>query len=83
MLPVVGRMMTSIPLLLTGLVMIERIFQMQGIGTTLFYAVGMQNIPLALGMLIVIGILSLAVRIVLEIIQLMINPRIRTKSLYI
>jgi peptide/nickel transport system permease protein len=83
LLPVVGRMMTSIPLLLTGLVMIERIFALQGIGTTLFYAVGMQNVPLALGMLIVIGVLSLVVRIVLEIVQMALNPRVRTKNVYI
>jgi peptide/nickel transport system permease protein len=83
LLPVIGRMMTSIPLLLTGLVMIERIFALQGIGTTLFYAVGYQNVPLALGMLIVIGGLSLVVRIMLEIVQLALNPRVRTKNVYI
>lgn len=83
LLPVMSRMLVSVPFFLTGLVMIERVFNWQGVGTTLFYAVGMQNITLALGMLIVIGILSLIVRFVLDLLQFSLNPRIRNRNLYI
>jgi peptide/nickel transport system permease protein len=83
LLPVMSRMLVSIPYFLTGLVMIERVFDWAGIGTTLFYAVGMQNITLALGMLIVIGILSMVVRLVLDVLQFYLNPRIRERNIYI
>lgn len=83
LLPVMSRMMVSVPFFLTGLVMIERVYNWQGVGTTLFYAVGMQNITLALGMLIVIGTLSLIVRLVLDILQFSLNPRIRSHQLYL
>lgn len=83
LLPVMSRMLVSIPYFLTGLVMIERVFDWAGVGTTLFYAVGMQNITLALGMLIVIGVLSMVVRLVLDVLQFYLNPRIREKNIYI
>jgi peptide/nickel transport system permease protein len=83
LLPVMSRMLVSIPYFLTGLVMIERVFDWAGVGTTLFYAVGMQNITLALGMLIVIGVLSMVVRLVLDVLQFYLNPRIRERSIYI
>lgn len=80
LLPVLSRMLVSVPLFLTGLVMIERVFDWQGVGTTLLYAVGMQSITLALGMLIVVGILSLVIRLVLDVLQFSLNPRIRYKN---
>jgi ABC-type dipeptide/oligopeptide/nickel transport system permease component len=61
LLPVMSRMLVSV-LISTGLVMIERI-QLGGCGFTPFYS-WMQNIT-ALGMLIVIGVLSMIVRLVL------------------
>ncbi len=83
LLPVMSRMLVSVPYFLTGLVMIERVFNWAGVGSTLFYAVGMQNITLALGMLIVIGVLSMVVRLVLDVLQFYLNPRIREKNIYI
>jgi peptide/nickel transport system permease protein len=62
------------------MVMIEEVMNIQGIGTTLFYAVGMQNIPLALGVTIVIGVVSLLSRLLLEVMQASLDPRIRVSS---
>jgi peptide/nickel transport system permease protein len=80
LLPVTSRLIISLPFLLSGMVMIERVMNIQGIGTTLFYAVGMQDIPLALGALIVIGLVVLASRITLEVLQAALDPRVRVTA---
>lgn len=80
LLPVTSRMVISLPFLLSGMVMIERVMNIQGIGTTLFYAVGMQDIPLAMGAMIVIGFVVLASRIILEILQAALDPRVRVTT---
>ena len=49
LLPVASRMVISIPFLMSGLVMIEIVLKWPGIGTNLFYAVGMQNMTLGVG----------------------------------
>ncbi len=78
LLPVMSRLVISLPFLLSGMVMIEQILKWDGIGSTLFYAVGMQNIPLVVGTFLVIGVLSLLARMVLDIIQAALDPRIRS-----
>jgi peptide/nickel transport system permease protein len=80
LLPVLSRMVINIPILLTSMVMLEEVLNIQGIGTALFYAVGMQDINMALGMIIVIGFISLISRLSLDVIQVILDPRIRTGS---
>jgi peptide/nickel transport system permease protein len=80
LMPVTSRLMISLPFLLSGMVMIEEVMNIQGIGTTLFYAVGMQNVPLALGTTIIIGVVSLLARLILEVMQAGLDPRIRITS---
>lgn len=76
-LPVLSRLVINLPYLLTGMVMIEYTFSWEGIGSTLFYAVGMQNIPLALGTIIAIGLFTLTVHLLLDLLVALLDPRIR------
>ncbi|MBN1148066.1 MAG: ABC transporter permease [Anaerolineales bacterium] len=80
LLPVASRMMISLPFLLSGMVMIEEVMNVQGIGSALFYAVGQQNIPLALGATIVIGMIALLARLLLEVMLVALDPRLRIAS---
>ncbi len=78
LLPVLSRLVISIPILLTGMVMLEEVMNIQGIGSALFYAIGMQDINMAVGMIIVIGVISLVLRLVLDVFQAILDPRIRS-----
>ncbi|HSQ26289.1 MAG TPA: ABC transporter permease [Anaerolineales bacterium] len=80
LLPVASRMVISIPFLMSGMVMIERVLNWPGIGTSLFNAVGMQNMTLALGLLIVIGLIALLSRLILEVVQVLLDPRLRIQT---
>jgi peptide/nickel transport system permease protein len=76
-LPVLSALLIRLPLLLTGAAMIEQSLNWEGIGTTLFFAVGRQDIFLVMGLILVIGTVSLVARIFLDIISAALDPRIR------
>jgi peptide/nickel transport system permease protein len=78
LLPVLSRLVISIPILLTGMVMLEEVMGIQGIGSALFYAIGMQDIHMAVGMIIIIGVISLVLRLALDVFQAILDPRIRS-----
>jgi peptide/nickel transport system permease protein len=77
MLPVMARMISTIPYLLAGLVMIETSLKISGLGTTLLFAVGFQDLSTALGGIFIIGLISLICRLALEVAQAALDPRLR------
>lgn len=76
-LPVISALLIRLPILLTGAVMIEQSLDWEGIGTTLFFAVGRQDIFVIMGLILVIGTISLVTRIILDITHAALDPRIR------
>jgi peptide/nickel transport system permease protein len=80
MLPIVSKMVVSIPYLMAGLVIIEVASGVRGIGSMLFYATNMRDIPLMLGALVVIGLLTLVLRLALDVITALLDPRIRVEA---
>jgi peptide/nickel transport system permease protein len=77
LLPVLSRLVISLPYLLTGAAMIEMTLNWEGVGTRLFYAVGRQDINTAIGGLLVIGVISLGARLLLDVLVALLDPRIR------
>ena len=76
-LPVLSRLVISLPYLLTGAVMIEFAVGWPGIGTNLFFAVGQQDVNVAMGLLVIIGVISLGARLLLDMLVALFDPRIR------
>ncbi len=91
-LPVLSRSFSALPLLLTGLIIVE--FQVQlgscalfegvdcvfwsgGLSTTLFSAVRDVDVPVITGVLVVTGLLLLVLRLVAETAHVALDPRIR------
>ncbi len=79
-LPALSKYMLSFPYLLSGMVMIEHTVKWPGLGTTLFYAVGLQNVPLAVGILLFVGVFSIAMRLFVEVLQALLDPRLAYKA---
>lgn len=77
-LPVISRLIVRLPYLLTGVVMVEFALNWSGIGSALFNAVAFQNITLVMGIALVIGIISMLSRLGLDVLQLILDPRIRS-----
>lgn len=81
-LPVLTRLLLNFPLVLTGSLAIEMVFQWQAMGELIFLAIDFQDIPLLLGILSVVGILTLIGHVVLDILHVYLDPRLRYVTRY-
>jgi peptide/nickel transport system permease protein len=79
-LPVISRMITSVPYLITGLIIIERELGLTGVASLFFRAIESADVPVILGILVVVGIIGLVLRLVLDAIQVTIDPRLRVEG---
>jgi peptide/nickel transport system permease protein len=76
-LPVLSRLLLNLPLVLTGSLAIELVFQWQAMGELIFLAIDFQDIPLLLGILSIVGVLTLLGHIILDILHVYLDPRLR------
>jgi peptide/nickel transport system permease protein len=76
-LPVLSRSFSGVPYVLSGLIVIEREFGIAGLSSVFFTAVGQVDTPLILGILVAIGVLSLILRLILDILHATLDPRIK------
>jgi len=75
-IPVLSRLIVTIPILLSGMVMIEFALNTGGMGSLLFQSLDGQNVPVTMGALVVIGLIALVARLILEIAVAYLDPRI-------
>jgi peptide/nickel transport system permease protein len=75
--PVLSRLIVTIPILLSGMVMIEYALSTGGMGRLLFESLMVQNVPVVMGSLVIIGVITLLARLFLEITIAFLDPRIR------
>ncbi len=77
LLPVLSRLMITLPFLLTGIVIIEDVLSWPGVGSALWKGLYWQDMPLVLAIMLIVGVLSLVGRLVLDVIYAWLDPRIR------
>lgn len=80
LLPVLSRLVISIPYVFTGAVIVEERFQWPGLSGMLFDSFYQQDMPLVLGGLLVVGAFSAMARLVLDVVYAYLDPRIRHGS---
>jgi ABC-type dipeptide/oligopeptide/nickel transport system permease component len=74
---VLSNAVVSFPYILTGLIIIEKCTNWSGLGTAVFFAFSNQDMPLIMGILFVMGVISLVLRLALDVIQVILDPRLR------
>ncbi|MBU1225871.1 MAG: ABC transporter permease [Actinobacteria bacterium] len=80
-LPVLSRLVVSIPYFLAGLTILEQVFNVPGgLGNLLFGAVRNQDNAVVVGTLVVVGVFSLLARLVMDVLYAVLDPRIRYGS---
>ena len=68
LLPVLSRFVVSFPYMLTGLVIIEDTLDWPGISKSLFDALYQQDMPVVMGALLLVGLLSAVARLALDVV---------------
>jgi peptide/nickel transport system permease protein len=76
-LPVLTRLALNLPFVLVGSLVIERVFLWSAMGQVVFSAVEFYDVPLLLGILSVVGVLTLAAHVVLDVVYVYLDPRLR------
>ncbi|MFQ5340764.1 MAG: ABC transporter permease [Anaerolineae bacterium] len=80
-IPVFSRLVVSLPYLLTGIVIIERAVNWPGMGEAMLLALYNKDTPVVMGALLIIGAISSLARLVLDVVQLYIDPRMRDRAI--
>lgn len=80
LLPVLSRLVISLPYLLTGVVIIESAVAWPGMGTNMWNALYWQNMPVVMATLLIVGLISLLARLALDVATAYLDPRIRFDS---
>lgn len=86
LLPALSKFVTSLPFVLTGLVIVEFAFtvpvgyaaslRFPGLSTVLFNALTARDYSLVIGGLLVIGLISIGARIVIDLLHMYLDPRV-------
>ena len=77
MLPVVTSLVYSLIFAIDGSVIIESVFSWPGTGLTLLQAVRSEDLPLVMGAMLFIGVLSLLAHVLVDVLYVFLDPRIR------
>lgn len=76
--PVLAGSFLAFPTILAGMMLVEYELQMAGISSVLFTAVELQDIPVIMGILVVLGLIGVGFRLVTDISMATLDPRLRT-----
>lgn len=79
-LPAFSRLITSVPYLIAGLIIIEREVKLRGVASLFFEAIEVAEVPVILGVLVVVGLIGAVLRIGLDVVQALVDPRIRIRG---
>ena len=80
MLPVTTSLVLQLATVIAGGVITEQIFSWPGLGRELLSAITAEDIPIAMGALALIGILSLLAHLVADVTYAFLDPRIRVQG---
>jgi peptide/nickel transport system permease protein len=79
LLPVTTSLVIALAFVISGGIITETIFSWPGMGDSLVEAVTREDIPLAIGTLSVVGVLALVGHLIVDIVYVYLDPRIRYK----
>lgn len=79
MIPVITNTVTHLPHLILGALLLERIFQIPGLGNLMVEALANQDRPIVMGLTYVLAITYCLLLIVSDILYTFVNPQVRLK----
>ena len=76
-MPVLTRLGLNLPFVLVGSLVVERVFLWSAMGQVVFNAVEFYDVPMLLGVLSVVGVLTMVAHVVLDVVHVFLDPRLR------
>ncbi len=77
LIPMITRFGLRIAFMMTGALVVETLFAYPGLGTLLFNAISMRDLPLIQGIVLVSSLMVLAVNLMLEWVYVRVDPRVK------
>ncbi|MCC6906820.1 MAG: ABC transporter permease [Phycisphaerales bacterium] len=77
MIPIITRIMTTLPFLITGSILLEMYFNIPGMGRTLITAITDMDYPMIQGFTAVIALLYILSIILTDVLYALVDPRVR------
>jgi peptide/nickel transport system permease protein len=77
MAPVLAGSFLTFPTILAGMIIVEYELEMQGLSSVLFDAIEFQDIPVIMGVIVVLGLIGVGFRLVTDVAIAMLDPRLR------
>ena len=77
MAPVLAGSFLTFPTVLAGMIIVEYELEMQGLSSVLFDAIEVQDIPVIMGVMVVLGLIGIAFRLVTDVTIASLDPRHR------
>ena len=80
MLPVVTQLGMSFALLVGGAIVTESVFAIPGVATLLINAVKMRDVPVVMGIIVIIALFVGIVNLLVDILYTVIDPRVKVSA---
>ena len=80
MAPVLAGSFLTFPTVLAGMIIVEYELEMQGLSSVLFNAIEFQDIPVIMGVMVVLGLIGVGFRLVTDVTIAVLDPRQRQGS---
>ncbi|MCF8087470.1 MAG: ABC transporter permease [Desulfotignum sp.] len=80
LLPLVTRFGLRFAFMITGALVVETLFSYPGLGTLLFNAIAMRDLPLIQGIVLAASIMVLGINLALEFVYILLDPRVAHAS---
>jgi peptide/nickel transport system permease protein len=80
LIPIVTRFGLRFAFMVTGALVVETIYSYPGLGTLLFNAISMRDLPLIQAVVLISSLMVLAVNLVLDFVYTRLDPRVRNAS---
>lgn len=79
LIPVITVLGTNFTVLLGGTVFIEGVFAIQGLGTLILKGINTKDIPMIMGCVVILAVMSVFVNLLVDIVYAFIDPRIKSQ----
>jgi len=79
LIPIITRVMITVPFLITGSVLVETFFGIPGLGLKILTAINEQDYPLIKAVTVLVSVLFIVVNVVTDLLYAVVDPRVRLR----